>query len=89
MQRDLPFLSEAIHAAEKFITLGDGATTDSLQATNVPSTPSSGTSRCSAKPAASSARRNWSADLQILLDTVQPDPPLSITELKRALASLS
>ena len=32
MQRDLLFLSEAIHAAKKIVTQSDGATADSLQA---------------------------------------------------------
>ena len=31
----------------------------------------------------------WSADLQILLDTVQDDLPILIIQLKRALADLS
>ena len=31
----------------------------------------------------------WSADLQILLDTVQDDLPILITQLKRAQADLS
>ena len=31
----------------------------------------------------------WSSDLQILLDTVQDDLPILITQLKRAQADLS
>jgi len=32
MQRDLLFLSEAVHAAEKVVNLCEGATAESLQA---------------------------------------------------------
>jgi len=110
MQRDLLFLSEAIHAAEKVVNLSEGATPESLQADErtldavlwnftVLGEACNQFGQKEHFPAISwekpIAMRNrvvhgyWSADLQILLDTVQDDLPILITQLKRALADLS
>lgn len=110
MQRDLLFLGEAIHAAEKIVTLSGGATANSLQADErtldavlwnftVLGEACSQFGRKEEFPLIAWQRpiamRNrvvhgyWSADLQVLLDTVQDDLPVLIAELKLVLADLS
>lgn len=110
MQRDLLFLSEAVHAAEKVVGLCVGSTADSLQADertldavlwnftvlgeacNKFGQKEHFLAIAWDKPIAMRNRivhGYWSADLQILLDTVQVDLPILISQLKRALADLS
>lgn len=110
MQRDVLFLSEAIHAAEKIVNLIEGTTVEALRADertldavlwnfSVLGEACNQFGQKETFPAIAwhkpVAMRNrvvhgyWSADLQILLDTVAGDLPTLIAQLKLALLDLS